>query len=211
MTNELEGQAPQAPNAQGGDQQPVTEPRTFTQAELDAIITDRLSRQKAQFADYGDLKDRAERWAKFEEAQKSELQKANERAEQAEREKDAALSTAQEQLVKARFIAEASAQDVANPDDAYLLANRSAVDVDEAGNIVGVDLAVKALVDAGRLPLRTKPKAPGLDGGAGSGSRGGDGLPNLSAQEEAVARKMGLTIEQYQKAKQAQAQKAQAQ
>jgi hypothetical protein len=55
-------------------------------------------------------------------------------------------------------------------------------------------------VENGRLPLMGKPKAPDLDGGAGSGERAGDSKP-LSEAEKATAKKMGLTTEQYEAGK----------
>ena len=54
--------------------------RTFTQAEMDAIIGERLSRERAKFADYDDLKAKASKFDATEEASKSELQKATEKA-----------------------------------------------------------------------------------------------------------------------------------
>lgn len=50
-----------------GEQQPE---RTFTQAEVNAIVADRLSRERSKYADYDELKARA-----------SELQQANARAD----------------------------------------------------------------------------------------------------------------------------------
>ena len=39
------------------NQEQNTEPeKTFTQAELDAIVGDRLKRERAKYADYSDLK-----------------------------------------------------------------------------------------------------------------------------------------------------------
>ena len=51
---------------------PVTEPqgKTFTQAELDAIVKERLEREKKKFVDYTDLKAKA---AKYEEAENAKL------------------------------------------------------------------------------------------------------------------------------------------
>ena len=54
--------------------------KTFTQAELDAAIESRLTRERAKFADYEALKAKAEKFDKAEEAAKSELQKAQEQA-----------------------------------------------------------------------------------------------------------------------------------
>lgn len=53
-----------------------TEEKTFTQAEVDAIIGDRLKRDRQKYADYEALKEKAEKYDAAEEANKSELQKA---------------------------------------------------------------------------------------------------------------------------------------
>lgn len=52
------------------------EKKTFTQAEMDAIIGDRLARERQKYADYESLKEKAEKFDKAEEANKTELQKA---------------------------------------------------------------------------------------------------------------------------------------
>lgn len=54
--------------------------RTFTQAEMNAIISDRLSRERSKYADYDDLKAKAQQFDAAQEAGKTELQKANEKA-----------------------------------------------------------------------------------------------------------------------------------
>ena len=36
--------------------------RTFTQAEMDAIIRDRLSRERSKYADYDDIKAKAQKF-----------------------------------------------------------------------------------------------------------------------------------------------------
>lgn len=51
---------------------------------MDAIIGDRLARERAKYADYSELKQKAEAYDQAEELSKSELQKATERAERAE-------------------------------------------------------------------------------------------------------------------------------
>lgn len=50
--------------------------KTFTQAELEAIIGDRLARERAKYADYETLKGKAAKFDEAEEASKTELQKA---------------------------------------------------------------------------------------------------------------------------------------
>lgn len=54
--------------------------RTFTQAEVDEIIQGRLSKERAKYADYEELKAKALKFDEAEEAGKSELQKATEKA-----------------------------------------------------------------------------------------------------------------------------------
>lgn len=71
--NQVDVNAAEAPNAE--------EARTYTQAEIDQMIEDRLHRERKKYADYEDLKAKAEKFDAAEEAQKSELQKATERAE----------------------------------------------------------------------------------------------------------------------------------
>ncbi len=67
------GNAAQTPPAQPAG-------RTFTQAELDAIVADRLARERAKYPDYETFKAKAARYDAAEEAGKSELQKATEQA-----------------------------------------------------------------------------------------------------------------------------------
>lgn len=58
--------------------------KTFTQAELDKIVQERVGRERAKFEGYDDLKAKAQKLDEMEEARKSELQKAQERADAAE-------------------------------------------------------------------------------------------------------------------------------
>lgn len=53
---------------------------TFTQEDVDKIVQERLSRERAKYADYEDLKKKASAFDEAEEASKTELQKATERA-----------------------------------------------------------------------------------------------------------------------------------
>lgn len=60
--------------------------RTFTQSEMDAIIGDRLKRERSKFADYDELKAKADAYDAAEDERKSDLEKATERAAKAEQE-----------------------------------------------------------------------------------------------------------------------------
>ena len=65
--------------------------RTFTQSELDAIISDRLKREREKYVDYDDLKAKADKYDQAEEAAKSDLQKATERADALQSQLDSLL------------------------------------------------------------------------------------------------------------------------
>lgn len=69
--------------------------RTFTQAELNAIVQERVGETKAKYGDYEELKAKAIKYDEQVEAEKSELQKANERADGLQAELDA-IRTAQQ-------------------------------------------------------------------------------------------------------------------
>lgn len=56
--------------------------RTFTQAELDAIVTNRLQREREKYTDYESLKEKALKFDEAEEASKTELEKVTERAKE---------------------------------------------------------------------------------------------------------------------------------
>lgn len=67
------------------EQEPGVEPgRTYSQADVDRMIGERLARQKAQFGDVDGLKAKAAKLDEIEAKNKTELDKATERATAAE-------------------------------------------------------------------------------------------------------------------------------
>lgn len=60
--------------------------KTFTQDEVNAIVADRLSRDRAKYADYDALKEKAGKFDELQEANKTELQKATDKAAALEKE-----------------------------------------------------------------------------------------------------------------------------
>lgn len=63
--------------------------KTFTQEELDAIVQQRLAREREKYPDYDIMKKKAEKFDKIEEESKTELQKAQESANALKKELDA--------------------------------------------------------------------------------------------------------------------------
>lgn len=65
-----------------------TEQKTFSQDELNAIVNDRLKREREKYAGFDALKEKAERLDQLEEASKSEIQKMTEKADRLQAELD---------------------------------------------------------------------------------------------------------------------------
>lgn len=65
-----------------------------TQDDLNKVITDRVNRERAKYADYKDVKAKAARLDEIEEANKSEAQKLSDAKTVAERERDEARTEA---------------------------------------------------------------------------------------------------------------------
>jgi hypothetical protein len=73
-------------NKETVNQEATTNEKTFTQTELDAIVSERLKRERAKYEGYEDLKAKADKLDAIEEASKTELQKAMEKAHSLETE-----------------------------------------------------------------------------------------------------------------------------
>ena len=71
------------PESLGGDKQE----RTFTQAELERQIGERLARERAKYADYNDLKEKASKFEELQAETQTELEKAVNKARKEERAK----------------------------------------------------------------------------------------------------------------------------
>lgn len=141
---------------------PKPDAKTFTQAELDAIIADRVRR--ATPADYDDLKKKAGEYDSLQEGQKTELEKAQAKATKAEQERDAAIGRANATLVRAAILTEASSQSAVDADTvAALLGNDESVVVQADGSVAGAKEAVKALLKA--KPFLVKAAGGGRSGG----------------------------------------------
>ncbi len=82
--------------------------KTFTQAQLDKIVEERLARERHKYADYDDLKQAAARLAELEDEKKSDEQKLLDRVEAAERraeQAEQAVKTAERDALRARVAA----------------------------------------------------------------------------------------------------------
>ncbi len=77
------------------------ETRTFNEDDVNRIVQDRLSRERAKFKDYDEIRAKAEELDKLREGEKSELTKAQERAAAAEQQAQQAQQRAKELQLRA--------------------------------------------------------------------------------------------------------------
>ncbi len=137
------------------------------------------------------------------EAQMTEQERLTKRLAELEKERDQAKETARLTAVRSAIQVQAAQVGAVYPEDAISLVGDLNTFFDDAGQITGVEEAIKRLVETGRLPVKaTKPIAPRLDAGAGTGQRATESrAAELSQDELEVSRKMGLTPESYLKSK----------
>lgn len=178
----------------GGEPQGQQPPKTFTQDELNAIISDRLAKEKAKFADYDALKTKAAEHDKAVAATLSETEKLK-AALIAETAKYTEAETRRVQsLMQVAVMTKAAALGFMNPEDAWLLIDTAALKVEDDGKVSGVDEALKALVTARKYLIKTV-IAPELNSGAGGGQ--GATPPRLTPDELAAAEALGMSPEKY--------------
>lgn len=160
--------------------------KSFTQADVDKIIAERLRR--AVPADYEDLKTKAGRLDELEAGQKSELEKEKAARTKAEDTAKTALAIANGRLIRAEILMQATVAGAVDADTvAALLAGNSSVTVDDDGTVQG---AKKAVADL----LKEKPfLVKGAGGSSSSGNEFGGSDPKdakgkLEALRNEVAR-----------------------
>ncbi len=162
----------------------VDEPRSYTQAEVDRIVSERVNKSKAQFKDYGELKDKAQRLDEIEQASKSEadklrtqLEKAAEQTKLLAAEREELIRGVQEERVKNAVIVEATKANVVNPEAAYKLLDKSKVSFTDTGEVQGVSRALQDLLKENSYLLNRSAPA-----GFGGGVQGA--VSNTSSREE---------------------------
>jgi hypothetical protein len=104
-TPQVEGAANENPAMEG------SQPKTFTQEEVDRLMGDLRKKERARYAGYDEYKAAADELAKLKEKDKTELERATERAEAAEaklaeREAAEAIALAAREVSKATGVPE---------------------------------------------------------------------------------------------------------
>lgn len=135
-------------DTEGADQQTdgqTVTAKSYTKAELDAIVNKAKLSTRKEFSDYLELKTKAEELDKLQESSKSNEDKLRTNYNKAVLERDAALTRAQETLVRASIVSAASRLGAIDPEAVAALLPRDEL-VIEKDEVLGVEDAVKTLL-----------------------------------------------------------------
>jgi hypothetical protein len=168
----IEGDGAEAgAGTEGGEPAKAAEFSAITsQADLDRILGERLSRERAKFSDYNDLKTKAAEFDKAAEAARTDQEKAVEAAKNEGRTE--ALTAANTRLLSAEARALAAEAKFASPTLAVRALDLSDVKVNDDGSVdaEAIKTKLKELADTGAFVLdngeKPKPKPDKAQGGA---------------------------------------------
>lgn len=107
--------------------------KTFTQAELEALLAERLRRERQKYADYAELKKAAEELQALKDAQKSEAEKMAEKLARLEQEYQAERERRRAVALQAKVVAIAGKLGAVDPQDANFIMATQAIDPDSDG------------------------------------------------------------------------------
>ncbi len=143
-----------------GTQAAASQEKTFTQAEVNEILKERLSERKSKYSDYEELKKKAEEYDRLQENSKTELQKATEKAAKLQAELDNMKKEASVKDIRAKVSKETGVPD-------NLLTGKTEEDCKAQAE------AIKAYADPGYPNLTDKGEA-----GSGGGTSTRDQFAN---------------------------------
>jgi hypothetical protein len=167
--------------------------RTFTQEDVNRIQAQTRREVRNQFADYGQLKDRAAKADELEQAQLTEKEKLEARVGEAERKAASAADLISTAMIASEVRVRATQLGIIDPDAALLLADRANVRYSEEDGVTGVDAALTQLLVDKPYLKGTPNRVPNLNPQSAEPAS----TVRLSADQREAAKLMGLTEEEY--------------
>ncbi len=172
-------------------------PRTFTQAEFNRGMGQARSAERAKFADYAALQERAKVADQLEQASLSEKDKLERRTAEAERRLIDADARIADTAISSEVRVKAVQRGIVDPDAAYALIDRARITHSDDEGVTGVDEALESLL-ADKPYLKGNPtiSPPNLNHSGGSEVK----TPvKLTDAQRSSARRFKMTEEEYAK------------
>lgn len=119
--------------------------KTFTQADLDRIVKERLDREKGKYADYATLKQAADKLKEIEDAQKTETEKLQERLQQLENQATQTAAENKRLKLTAKIASIAGTMGAVDPNDPNFQQATQAIDPDGDGADEQIKKSIEAL------------------------------------------------------------------
>lgn len=176
--------------------------KTFSQAELEEILAKRLKREKEKQAELDAKLKRLEEFEKAEEERKkaemseaerlkAEKEEAAKKAEEATEQAKKAQESANQRILNTEIRSVARALNANDPADVLALLDKSGIEMDDEGNVVGVEEAVKSLKEA--KPWMFK-QPLGADAAGGSNPAKNPSVNELTAKEKELEELKGQAV-----------------
>ena len=189
-----EGNPPQEPPVQQSAGEESA--KTFSQAEVNAMMGRTRQEERAKFSDYAHLQERSKVADTLEQAQMTSQQRLESEKSAAQRDAIDARAESADTMIRTSIELKASKLGVADTDAAYRLIDRSGISYNsEDGAVNGVDEALHQLLET-RSYLKGRPaSAPNIN------PEGGPPQPvvHLSPEQKTAARVMSMSEEDYAK------------
>lgn len=141
--------------------------KTFTQEELNRLLKEEKNKVRSQYADYDDLKTKAAKLAEIEQANLSEAEKlqkqlddARQAIARAEQARLDALETVKTSTIRAAVVSKAAELNFENPEDAYSLLDKTGLSISDAGQVEGVETALKSLAETKKYLIKQQQGRP---------------------------------------------------
>ncbi|MEQ8834281.1 MAG: hypothetical protein RIB67_07525 [Miltoncostaeaceae bacterium] len=196
MSDEQSTQTPPPENGEQGGQQTGGETggRSFSQADVDRIVEQRLARERGKYSDYDEVKARAAKLDEIEEAQKSDIERERAAREKAESESAARIAAANERLRQAAILSAATEAKAIKPAHLHRLIDAEAITVADDGTVEGAAEAVASFLkdNPEYVSGANTPRPNGADQGArGGGPSQLTSTEGMSPEEIVAARREG--------------------